>query len=141
MISPNAPSYSSSRTSAAQIFKVLLPSFVYALGQGLNPLIKRSISTADLVKSIFPKSFVIIFAYSVVVSPCFSGVTSPFSMSSMVSTQSFAPAALNLSNKEPPVSSLSNGTTTFVSISPVSRPSSICIMVTPVSFKPSTTAH
>ncbi len=58
-----------------------------------------------------------------------------------VDTMSLAPAAISLSWRLSPVSSSSMGTISFSSISPVSMPSSIIMVVTPVSFSPSITAH
>ena len=53
---------------------------------------------------------------------------------------SSAPACASFPNRLPPVSSGDNGITIFEIISPVSRPSPICMIVTPDSFSPSITA-
>ena len=74
-------------------------------------------------------------------SSCFTGVTVPACKSSNVLTIKFAPAIESLSNKDPPVSFLSIGTFTTSKMSPVSKPSFICIVVTPLSSSPSITAH
>ena len=61
---------------------------------------------------------------------------SPASSLGSVSTINSAPAFASLSNNVSAVSLGAMGTTTRVSMSPVSTPSFICIIVTPVSFSP-----
>ena len=65
----------------------------------------------------------------------------PSSIIFMVSTHSFAPSAESLSNRLPPVSSGASLTVLFAIISPVSTPSSILMVVTPVNSSPLITAH
>ena len=65
----------------------------------------------------------------------------PFSIASIVFTQSFAPTSERRSKRLPPVSSSRSTTSSFKMISPVSIPSSIRCVVTPVTLSPLITAH
>ena len=72
---------------------------------------------------------------------CAMGVSSPLPSLSTASTSVAAPMALTLSNSSPLVSSGSMATGRIIRMSPVSSPSSSCMMVTPVSASPLSTAH
>ena len=116
-------------------------SVVYALGQGFSPLINLSIVTAGFVKSICPNSFVIFPAYDDFSSSCGVLVAVPFSSFDNVLTINFPPSIASLSKRLPPVSFSSNFMTAVSITSPVSSPSAMYIVVTPVSSSPSITAH
>lgn len=72
---------------------------------------------------------------------CLRGVNSPASIFSSAVTSVPAPTALTRSNNSPLVSSGSMVTGSTIRMSPVSSPSSSCMMVTPVPSSPLSTAH
>ena len=116
-------------------------SVVYALGQGFSPLINLSIVTAGFVKSICPNSFVIFPAYDDFSSSCGVLVAVPFSSFDNVSTINF-PSSIASYRKDFHLFLFRLTFMTAVSItSPVSSPSAMYIVVTPVSSSPSITAH
>ncbi len=102
---------------------------------------KHSSSTAGFAQSISPSCFFMIVVW-VAASWSWGVYTAvPCAMASRVFTQSSAPASARRPKSVPPVSPSFKGTSVFRIISPVSRPSSMRMVVTPVTGSPLITAH
>ena len=117
----------------------LPPSMKNAAGHGFRPRTRLCTACAGIAQSISPISLRIIGACVAAASSCGSGTI--VSSRSIVSTSSSAPISLRRSNSSPEVSFSPISVSAFRSMSPVSSPSPICWIVTPVVFSPFSTAH
>ena len=140
-ISPASLSEFSSQTLAETIFKIPSLYFVQASGHEFIPHISFEISRADLLQSITPVFLEIIGAYVCSLSFCGVGVILPFSSPSIVFKSKSPPITAKRSNNSSAVSYSPISVSAFKSISPVSSPLSIFIVVTPVTFSPFIIAH
>ena len=95
-----------------------------------------AISLAGLDQSICPISFVILVVCVAIVSSCGVATISPLTQRVNTGTIVFPPSTAIRSNNCPVVSPGKISVSTISMISPVSSPSSICIMVTPVLESP-----
>ena len=121
---------------------IFLPSCIKnAIGHGFIPRTQLWMWAAGWVKSNCAISLVRDGALVARDSSCFFGVSFPASILGRTSTSVLAPIALTRSNSSPLVMSGSIATGCTYKISPVSNPSSNCIIVTPVSASPLSTAH
>ena len=113
----------------------------HATGHGFMPRTQLWMWAASCVKSNCAISLVSGGAFVACVSSCFCGVNSPASIFSSAVTSVLAPTALTRSNSSPLVSSGSMAIGSTSKMSPVSSPSSSCMMVTPVPASPFSTDH
>ena len=95
-----------------------------------------TISLAGLDQSICPISFVILAVCVAIVSSCGVATISPLTQRANTGTIISPPSTAIRSNNCPVVSPGKISVSTMSMMSPVSRPSSICIMVTPVLDSP-----
>ena len=125
-----------SRTSAANTLKRSPECSNQTPGQGVNARINLSIVKADWDQSMRPSDFSSLEAYVTPSSGCGIGVTLPKTKSSKVETIKSAPIADNRSCNWDALISASSSISRTDNISPVSNPTSICMIVTPDFLSP-----
>src|SRR4051794_12788485 len=122
--------------SAASTLIRSLPRSNQTPGHGLSARTCRSMKSAGWLQSSLPSSRLSLVAYVTPSLGCGSAVSRPSTRPSSACTISPAPNFASASCRLPAVASAVIGTLSFSSMAPVSRPASICMMVTPVSVSP-----